>query len=286
MKFLIVGADGQLGKEWVHILSNRGENFSAHEFNDLDITNFEKLEEVVGIENPDVLINCAAYTAVDKAEEEVDLADLINNIAVKKIAQICKVNNIKLLHYSTDYVFSGTESHKNTYPNGYPETANPSPVNAYGLSKLKGEQAILNSNCDFLIIRLSWLCGLFGNNFVKTMLKLSQTKDDLTIINDQFGAPTFTNQVVYNSLELIYAAKTGIYHLGSSGITTWFDFAKAIFEIKNIDITIHPISSSGYPTPAKRPHFSKLCTQKITKELNIHPQPWKHGLTNLLKYLE
>ena len=265
MKYVIVGADGQLGQEWIKVLSNRGSEFSAYTFADLDITDFEKLDAVLENENPDVLINCAAYTAVDEAEDEIELANLINHTAVKKLAELSLKYKFRLVHYSTDYVFAGNIEDQNTYPDGYPEDVVPEPINEYGLSKWKGEQAIIESGCDFLILRLSWLCGAFGNNFVKTMLRLSKERDSLNVVNDQIGVPTFTSHTVRQSIQLIEQFKNGIYHLGSKGKISWYDFAVKIFELSKIDITVTPVSSKEYITKAKRPSFSKLSTKKIEK---------------------
>jgi dTDP-4-dehydrorhamnose reductase len=286
MKYLIVGADGQLGQEWVVFLSKEKAEFSYFTFNDLDITDFEKLEQVIIDEAPKVIINCAAFTAVDKAESEFELAKLINYKAVKKLSELCFKYEIMLVHYSTDYVFAGNSSDRNQYPKGYPENAEPNPINKYGISKWKGENSIINSGCKYLILRLSWLCGAYGNNFITTMLRLAEEKDTINVVNDQFGIPIYTEQVVTDSIELIKNEAEGIYHLGSEGIITWFEFAKKIFEISNIEIDVQPVNSSEFPTKAIRPNYSKLSTQKIEKELNTSSRPWEEGLRSLLMQLK
>ncbi len=286
MKFLIVGADGQLGQEWVHVLTKQNFDYSAYHYRDLDITDFEKLEDVIRKESPETIINCAAYTAVDKAEEEFELANLINHTAVEKLSECCVKYKIKLIHYSTDYVFAGEVSDRNTYPSGYPETAKPDPLNTYGISKLKGEQAIEQSGCEYLILRLSWLCGAFGNNFLKTMLRLSKERKSLNVVNDQFGVPTFTNQTVLDTLGLIKKSANGLFHLGSDGIITWYEFALKIFELSNIEIDVEPVKSSEFKTTAKRPSFSKLDTKKVENELMIASLPWEEGLEKLLMQLK
>ena len=285
MKFLIIGADGQLGQEWVYFLSTQKVDFSAYTLSDLDITNFEKVELVIKNEIPNVLVNCAAYTAVDKAEREIKQANLVNNIAVAKISYLCKLHKIKLLHYSTDYVFAGSIHDRNTYPKGYSEEAIPNPINEYGHSKWKGEQAIIQSECNYLILRLSWLCGFYGNNFVKTMLQLAEQRDELSVVNDQFGVPTFTEQTVLESFDLINLSCYGTYHLGSTGMITWYDFAQKIFELSEVDIRVNPVSSSEFKVAAPRPLFSKLSTTKIENDLNKLCLPWEEGLKKLLNQL-
>lgn len=285
MKYLIVGADGQLGQEWVKVLSDQNLHYSAYHFTDLDITDFEKLEHVIKKENPSILINCAAYTAVDKAEDETELSDLINHLAVTKLADLCMIHEIKLVHYSTDYVFAGSEEDRKKYPLGYPEDAKPNPINEYGISKWKGEQAIQASGCDYLILRLSWLCGAHGNNFAKTMLRLAKEKESLNVVNDQFGVPTFTYQTVNDSLSLLNTSCSGIYHLGSYGIITWFEFAQKIFELTDLNVKVQPVDSSEFPTKAKRPSFSKLSTNKIEQDLKTESVSWIKGLENLLNQL-
>lgn len=285
MRYLVLGADGQLGKEWLEVLNRKNYEFWAYERNDLDITDFIKLKEHITTLKPDVIINCAAYTAVDKAEEEVLLANSINHIAVEFLADLSKQYNIKLVHYSTDYVFAGTLEDRKKYPSGYPETASTYPVNSYGLSKLKGEQAIKDSGCDYLILRLSWLCGSYGDNFVKTMIRLSKERDSLTVVNDQYGVPTFTLPAVLNSIALIEMNANGVYHIGSNGIISWFDFANKIFELSNLSINVTAILSATYKTSANRPYFSKLDTKKLEMELNTTSMQWEEGLSQLLKKL-
>ena len=283
MRYLVLGADGQLGKEWLEVLNKNNDTFWAYERNDLDITDYIKIKEYITTLKPEVIINCAAYTAVDKAEEEVLLAHSINYTAVEYLADLSKEYNIKLVHYSTDYVFAGTMVDQKNYPNGYPETAATYPVNSYGLSKLKGEQAIKESGCDYLILRLSWLCGRYGDNFVKTMIRLSKERDTLTVVNDQYGVPTFTHPAVLNSIALIEMNASGVYHIGSKGIISWYDFAKKIFELSDLSINVTAILSATYNTPAKRPFFSKLDTKKIETELNTPSMQWEEGLSQLLK---
>ena len=178
MKVLVTGAGGQLGKEWVDFCKDHGVSYNSFSSNELDITDEDKAGKTIADLAPDVLINCAAYTKVDEAEENKQIALKINAESVKKLANICNRNNVKLVHYSTDYVFAGNKSDKENSPEGYKEEDSTDPVNAYGYSKLKGEEAIKDSGCKFLLLRVSWLCGKYGHNFVKTMLRLGAERDE------------------------------------------------------------------------------------------------------------
>lgn len=285
MKLLITGAGGQLGKEWIDFCKDHSVSYNSFSSNELDITDEDKVAKVIVDLAPDVLINCAAYTKVDEAEDNKQTALKINAESVKKLTNICNRNNVKLVHYSTDYVFAGNKSDKENSPEGYKEEDSTDPVNAYGHSKLKGEEAIKDSGCKFLLLRVSWLCGQYGHNFVKTMLRLGAERNELNVVNDQFGSPTFADQVVEQTFELLQQNKIGTYHLSSGGMTTWFDFSKEIFKQKGINVKVNPVSSADFPTKAKRPFFSKLSTQKISNVDGILILDWKAGLQRLLKQL-
>ncbi|MBR9916831.1 dTDP-4-dehydrorhamnose reductase [bacterium] len=285
MKLLITGAGGQLGKEWIDFCKDHSVSYNSFSSNELDITDEDKVAKVIVDLAPDVLINCAAYTKVDEAEDNKQTALKINAESVKKLTNICNRNNVKLVHYSTDYVFAGNKSDKENSPEGYKEEDSTDPVNAYGYSKLKGEEAIKDSGCKFLLLRVSWLCGQYGHNFVKTILRLGAERDELNVVNDQFGSPTFADQVVEQTFELLQQNKIGTYHLSSGGMTTWFDFSKEIFKQKGINVKVNPVSSADFPTKAKRPFFSKLSTQKISNVDGILILDWKAGLQRLLKQL-
>lgn len=285
MKLLITGAGGQLGKEWIDFCKDHSVSYNSFSSNELDITDEDKVAKVIADVAPDVLINCAAYTKVDEAEDNKQTALKINAESVKKLTNICNRNNVKLVHYSTDYVFAGNKSDKENSPEGYKEEDSTGPVNAYGHSKLKGEEAIKDSGCKFLLLRVSWLCGQYGHNFVKTMLRLGAERNELNVVNDQFGSPTFADQVVEQTFELLQQNKIGTYHLSSGGMTTWFDFSKEIFKQKGINVKVNPVSSADFPTKAKRPFFSKLSTQKISNVDGILILDWKAGLQRLLKQL-
>ncbi|NET33428.1 MAG: dTDP-4-dehydrorhamnose reductase [Cyanothece sp. SIO1E1] len=286
MRFLITGATGQLGTEWVRYLKFIKEDFSYFTSSELDITKPELVEKRLIAEQPDVVINCAAYTAVDRAESELEKAEIVNCKGVKYLSEICFRRGIKLVHYSTDYVFSGDKADIQQFPEGYKEEAPCNPVNAYGRSKLRGEQEILRSGVDFLLLRVSWLCGIDGNNFVKTMLKLSGEKKSLNVVNDQLGVPTFCNHVVRDTHDLLKKEVSGIFHIGSRGLISWFDFAQKIFELSRISTPIHPVSSDLFETTAKRPAFSKLDISKVEEVLDRPSISWDKGLSELLENIK
>ncbi|MBO6524743.1 MAG: dTDP-4-dehydrorhamnose reductase [Balneolaceae bacterium] len=285
MKLLITGAGGQLGQEWVHFCKGNEIEYSAYSSKNLNILDEDNLANIFEQDNPDILINCAAYTKVDQAEDEPQLAGLVNSESLKFICELCSVHQTKLVHYSTDYVFSGSEEDRKEVPDGYPEDFKTNPINIYGSSKRRGELAIIESGCKYMIIRVSWLCGQFGNNFVKTMLRLGEERERLTVVNDQFGSPTFTDQVVEQTYQLIHKNKSGIFHLSSKGTVTWCEFAKEIFNQKNLGVEVVPVSSSEFKTKAMRPYFSKLSTQKISTIEGIKILSWQEGLKKLLNSL-
>ena len=281
---LVTGANGQLGKEF-QALENKFTNYHFHfcGSNSLDITNTESLHNFITQNKIDIIINCAAYTAVDNAEENIVDANNINNLAVAEIAKIAKDKNIKLIHFSTDYVFNGTGHQP------YNETDETDPIGVYGTTKEKGEKAILNINPNnSIIIRTAWVYSEFGNNFVKTMLKLGAERDELNIVCDQIGSPTYAKnlaQSVMKTLPEIKHSGTEIFHYANEGVCSWYDFTKTIFELKGIQCNVKPISSSAYPTKAKRPYYSVLNKEKIKKTYNIKIPHWKFALKECLEKL-
>ena len=278
---LITGGNGQLGSELKEITPNFPDyNFLFTDVSDLDITNHDEVRAFIECNNINVIINCAAYTAVDKAESEPELADAINHLAVANFAQIAKEKNIKLIHISTDYVFDGT-NHK-----PYVETDTPNPQSVYGQTKLDGELAIQKIKpTNSIIIRTSWVYSRFGNNFVKTMLRLSETRDKISVVSDQVGSPTNAADLALAILTIlpnVENCSTEIYHYSNKGICSWYDFAKAIFEIKRLTIQVNPIETEEYPTLAKRPFYSALNTKSIYK-LNVKNLHWKESLVQNVK---
>jgi len=283
MNILVTGSNGQLGSEIRELSSNYPYNFFFTDVNELDITKEDEIKKYLNEKDIDLIINCAAYTAVDKAEEENDLADLVNHKAVEYLANTAKEKNIPLIHISTDYVFDG----KNYRPYVEDDTVNPQGV--YGFTKLKGEGAFKASGAKGIIIRTSWVYSSFGANFVKTMLRLKD-RGELGVVFDQVGTPTYAKdlahtilEIINKNLEKIKNKKAETYHYSNEGVISWYDFAKAIFEIESIDIKVNPIESKDYPTPAKRPHYSVLNKSKIKKEFNITIPYWRESLRECLQ---
>ncbi len=289
MKILLTGAGGQLGSEWRYQLSKKkNSNIESAVYNSsqLDVTNFEKVAGVIQSVKPDILINCAAYTKVDLAEKERQKAEQINASAVKNLADLCKKHAVKLIYYSTDYVFAGDKNDQKKFPEGYPEDHPAKPINRYGQTKWQGEQAVRSSGCEHLILRLSWLCGAYGSNFATTMLRLAKEHERVKVVNDQWGSPTFTRDVTEKTLRLIEQEREGTYHITSSGLITWAEFARAIFESSNSNVRVEPIPSSQFKTDAERPQFSKLNTVKIAEVEGVKIIDWVEGLKEMLNIVE
>ena len=263
---LVTGSNGQLGKELqelAHLYPSYRFVFASRE--DLKLHHFGLVENYfVGLQ-PQYCINCAAYTAVDKAESEQDMAMLVNGEAVGNLAAVCKKFNTKLIHISTDYVFDG-ESEKPYQPDD-----STGPISLYGVSKLKGEELCVKEDSDAIIIRTAWVYSEFGNNFVKTMMRLMRERPEIKVVNDQIGAPTYAADLAKAILDIIDSGKwvSGIYHYSNTGKISWYDFAVAIQAMIGSSSIIHPIPTIDYPTPAKRPKFSLLDTSKITSNYNI-----------------
>ena len=283
LNVLVTGTNGQVGSEIKKLSVNYSYNFFFTSRDTLDISNEENIKSFVKKNNINVIINCAAYTAVDKAEEEIEEADKINRKAVKKLAKISKENSIKLIHISTDYVFDG----KNHKP--YKEENQTNPNCVYGKSKLDGELEMIRINPEnSIILRTSWVYSSYGNNFVKTMLRLGRTKDELGVIFDQIGTPTYANDlacVILDILPNIKNDKVEIYNYTNEGVLSWYDFSKEIMKMAKITCQINPIEAFQYPTPAQRPHYSLLNKSKIKKEFNISIPFWKDSLDKCLKAL-
>ena len=230
------------------------------------------------------MINCAAYTAVDKAEEEEQIAQKVNSEGVLNLVDALKKVDGKLIHISTDYVFDGNHSQP------YKESDPVSPIGVYGETKRAGELAVLNSSIDAIVIRTSWLYSVYGNNFVKTMLRLGNQKKSIQVVSDQKGTPTFAKDLAKTCLDILSNAgstniskKGSLYHYSNEGVTSWYDFARAIMEISNIDCNIIPIETKDYPTQAIRPLYSVLDKSKITSDFKVTIPHWRDSLTNCIK---
>ncbi len=288
---VIIGNQGQLGQELQSILETLNpQEVISFDRATFDLSQPEKIIKKLQETQPSLIINAAAYTAVDKAESEPELADQINAIAPSTIAQEAYKLGAFLIHYSTDYVFDGKQGHP------YQETDQTSPQSVYGESKLKGEVAI-QANCDnHIIIRTAWVYGNYGKgNFVKTMLRLGQERKEIRVVTDQIGSPTWTKDLAQTTVQLIsqkQAIQPGVYHYTNSGVASWYDFAVAIFaEAKQLGFPLQvekvvPITTSEYPTPAKRPSYSVLSCQKIIEILGNNPPHWRHSLRKMLQNLQ
>ncbi len=281
---LVTGAQGQLGSEIKALAHLYDEfNFFFTDKDDLDITDIDAIKTFVQTKNINAIINCAAYTAVDLAEDEFKLADLINHNATKYLAKTAKEFNLKLIHVSTDYVFDG----KSHIP--YNENDITKPTSSYGKTKLDGElslKAIAPANS--IIIRTAWVYSSYGSNFVKTMLGLGKDKNTLNVVYDQMGSPTYARDLALAILKILPKLsnkKTETYHYTNEGVCSWYDFAKAIFEIKNINCHVIPIPTSAYPTKATRPHYSILNKQKIKNSFEITIPYWRDSLKECLTKL-
>lgn len=285
---LVTGAKGQLGlsiqaleKQYISF------QFTFVDIDVLDLSNELSIEEYFQNNRFDVIVNCAAYTAVDKAESEPELADAINHLAVKKLAKIAKAKGIILIHISTDYVFNG----QNFKP--YIESDPTNPQSVYGSSKLKGELAFQAENPNGVIIRTSWVYSEFGKNFVKTMLKLGSERDSLNVIFDQIGSPTYAGDLAKSILDIIQMtqfeklnATDKLFHYSNEGVCSWYDFAKSILELSDAQCVVSPIETKDYPTPAQRPYYSLMNKAKIKQQFGVTIPYWKDSLNTCIKRLQ
>lgn len=291
MRILVTGKNGQLGRSIQKIVCEENSNsqdtiyfvFVGRE--ELDLSNESNIAYYFEKNVFDLIINCAAYTAVDKAEEDGELANQVNYLAVSQIAQIAKKQKAKLIHISTDYVFDGESN------SSYKETDNTSPINVYGETKLAGERAIQeNMPTDAIIIRTSWVYSQFGNNFVKTMLRLGKERDEINVVSDQLGSPTYATDLAGAILEIVKSKEfreddqaMQIYHYSNEGELSWYDFAKEIVKIAKLDCKVNPISTLQYPTTAERPRNTLLNKDKVARLSNIKIYNWQKSLQACIK---
>jgi len=280
MNILVTGSNGQLGSEIRDLETNyNGFNFYFTGSIDLDICNSVALENYIKENNIHSIINCAAYTAVDKAEQEAELAEKVNATGVLNLVKaIAKVDG-QLIHISTDYVFDGNSF----LP--YQESDEVNPIGVYGNTKRSGELAVLNADIDGIVIRTSWLYSAYGNNFLKTMLKLGNQRDELGVIFDQVGTPTNASDLAKTCLDILaynkevkISSKENLYHFSNEGVASWYDFAVAIMELGKVDCHVKPIETKDYPTAAKRPHFSVMNKAKIKTDFEIEIPYWRNSL--------
>jgi len=283
MKVLVIGSGGQLGLEFQKISNNYDSlSWIFSTIKTLDLLKLDSICFFLNDINPTVIINCAAYTSVDKAETESKLADLINYKAVDIISRWTSDNNKKLIHVSTDYVFDGLSKLPLS------ENSNTNPINEYGRSKLKGEQVCLKNDTNSIIIRTSWLYSGFGNNFVKTMIELMKKNNSVKVVNDQIGSPTYAYDLAKVILKIIlnYKTESGLFHYSNEGEISWFEFAKSIRELYKLDCEIIGVSSDEFKTLAKRPKYSLLDKSKIKKTFNLEIPNYKQSLINCIEIIK
>ncbi len=284
MNILVTGANGQLGNEMRLVTKDSCDSYFFTDVAELDITDSDAIRHFIIENDVKVVVNCAAYTNVDKAEDDEATAELLNAKAVEYLAKACKENDATLIHISTDYVFGGSDG--NT-PRTEEEPANP--TGAYGRTKLHGEQAILNTSCKHIIIRTAWLYSEFGNNFVKTMRRLTSERDKLNVVFDQVGTPTYAldlAKVIFKIIEeRLFDDNNGIYNYSNEGVISWYDFAKEICELSGNSCDIQPCHSDEFPSKVKRPNYSVLDKKKIKKIFNITIPYWKESLKHCIESL-
>lgn len=285
MNILVTGANGQLGNE-IRLLAGKSKN-DTYLFTDVEELNIIKLDDIrsfVKKNKINIIVNCAAYTNVDKAEDDVELCDLINNKAVENLAVTAKENNCTLIHVSTDYVFQGNKNLPCT------EDELTSPLGVYGKTKLAGEKAIQKIGCKYLIFRTAWLYSEFGNNFVKTMIRLTSERDSLKVVFDQVGSPTYAGDLALLIFSIIenrqYQQYEGVYHFSNEGVCSWYDFAKEISAIAETDCDIEPCHSNEFPSKVTRPAFSVLDKTKVKTDFQFVVPYWRESLVKCINKLK
>lgn len=280
MNILVTGANGQLGNSIRKISASYPNNYFFTDMPEVDITNLALLENLMKEKQIDAIINCAAYTAVDKAEDDVALATKINVDGPRNLAIAAKNANAKLVHVSTDYVFDG----KRNLP--LKETDATAPIGVYGRTKLAGEEAVKEVGCDAVVVRTAWLYSEFGGNFVKTMLRLGRERSEMGVVYDQVGTPTYATDLAVALMELLTKGFSGfsLYHYSNEGVISWYDFAKTIFDLSGINIKLNALESSEYPSKAERPAYSVLNKKKI-REAGIKVPYWRDSLIECLRLL-
>lgn len=281
-KILVTGSNGQLGSELKELSCDNKNEFVFTDVEELDITDIEASRSFLKNSGFNYIINCAAYTAVDRAENDTELAYKVNVLAAKNLAILSKELNISLVHISTDFVFDGTKS------TPYVETDHVNPLSVYGKTKLEGEKEIIKNTDRAVIIRTSWLYSFYGNNFVKTMIRLGKEKEQLNVIFDQTGTPTYAKDLASVILKIIEkdpVTGTEIYHYSNEGVASWYDFAKSIMDNAELNCIVKPIETKNYPTPAKRPHYSVLNKSKIKEQFSVDIPHWQDSLKNCMKLL-
>lgn len=280
MKVFVTGVKGQLGHDVMNELKKREIHAIGVDIDEMDITDADQVEKVIKDAAPDAVIHCAAYTAVDAAEENVDICRKVNAQGTENIAKVCETLDIKMMYISTDYVFNG-QGERPWEPDDERE-----PLNVYGQTKYEGELAVEKYVKKFFTVRIAWVFGINGKNFIKTMLNLGKTHDKLTVVNDQTGSPTYTYDLARLLVDMIQTEKYGRYHATNEGLCTWYEFACEIFKQAGMDVSVSPVTSDEYPSKAKRPANSRMDKSKLA-ENGFQPLPeWQDALKRYLKEIE
>ena len=285
MNILVTGANGQLGREMQRLSAVSPNNYTFTDVAELDVTDAGAVRQAVAQTRAEVIVNCAAYTNVERAEEDEEAADRLNRGAAENLARAAEANGATLIHVSTDYVFDGTAH------TPYTEDGTPSPLGAYGRTKLAGERAVMASGCRYLIFRTAWLYSEYGNNFLKTMLRLTSERDTLQVVFDQIGTPTYAGDLALAIFSIIeserYAGNEGVYHFTDEGVCSWYDFATEIAAAAGHDsCRIIPCHTSEFPTKAQRPAYSVLDKTKIKTTFQMDIPHWRESMIYCLKQIE
>ena len=276
MRVLVTGAKGQLGSDVMAELEKHGHVGIGTDVEEMDITDLEKVEEVIAQADVEAVVHCAAYTAVDAAEDNVELCRKINAAGTENIAKVCKEHGLKMMYISTDYVFDG-QGERPWEPDDERH-----PLNVYGQTKYEGELAVEENVEKFFIVRIAWVFGLNGKNFVKTMLNLGKTRGEVSVVNDQIGSPTYTPDLARLLVDMIETEHYGHYHATNEGLCTWYEFAREIFRQAGIDVKVTPVTSEQFPAKAKRPFNSRMNKDKLTKNGFTHLPRWQDALKRYL----
>lgn len=280
MKVLVTGANGQLGYDVIKRLNQNNIDCLGVGRAEFDITNEVETRNFIARYNPNIVVHCAAYTAVDKAEDEKDLCYSVNVFGTKYVAEACKEINAKMVYISTDYVFDGEGEEP------FEVTDKPNPINYYGQTKYEGELEVQKLLDKYFIVRISWVFGINGKNFVKTMLRLGKERNEISVVADQIGSPTYTPDIAKLLVEMVRTEKYGVYHATNEGYYSWYEFAIEIFKIANIDVKVNPIKMEDYPTKAKRPKNSRLSKLSLINNGFFPLNECRKALQDILNYTE
>lgn len=280
MKVLVTGVKGQLGFDVVNELKKNNIEAVGVDIEEMDITDKEAVDKVITSANVDAVIHCAAYTAVDAAEDNMDICRKVNADGTRNIAEVCKKLDIKMMYISTDYVFDG-EGERPWEPDDERQ-----PLNAYGISKYEGEVAVQDNLDKYFIVRIAWVFGVNGKNFIKTMLNLGKTHDTLTVVSDQIGSPTYTYDLAVLLVQMIQSDKYGIYHATNEGLCSWYEFAVEIFKQAGMNVNVIPVSSEEYKSKAKRPHNSRMSKDKLEANGFKRLPSWQNALERYLREID